>query len=228
MSNRLVRRRMALAFGGALLASAGARALTPHERLADRLGKLDLEADVPRQFGAWAVEPQQMMSVVNPQQEALLKEVYSQILSRTYRHADGYRIMLAIAYGGDQRETLAAHYPEACYPAQGFKLRAEQIGHIEAGGGSVPVRRLDTAFGSARLEPVTYWVMVGEQAVLGGYKKKLVDLRYTLRGLIPDGLLFRVSSIDGDTKGAYARQEQFIVNLLGATRPEPRLRLAGF
>lgn len=227
VSDKLVRRRMAVALFGALLASASVKALTPTERLSYRLGKLDLENDVPKQFGDWSIEPRQVMSVVNPQQEVLLKELYSQILARTYRHKDGYRVMLAIAYGGDQRETLHAHYPEACYPAQGFKLRGEQVGQIDVAGGSVPVRRLDTALGHTRQEPVTYWVMVGEQAVLGGYKKKLVDLHYTMRGLIPDGLLFRVSSVDPDTQRAYARQEEFIKDLLAATRPEPRRRLAG-
>lgn len=222
-----MRRRMAIALGGALLASASVEALTPRTRLAEKLGKLDLELAIPRQFGDWMVEPQQIMSVVNPQQEALLKELYSQILSRSYVHSDGYRVMLSIAYGGDQRETLHAHYPEACYPAQGFKIRGSDVGEIAFGGRTIPVRRLDTALGNTRPEAVTYWVMVGEQAVLGGLGKKFVDLSYTIRGLIPDGLLFRVSSIDDDTQGAFRRHEQFIVAALSAIDPTYRLRLAG-
>ena len=41
-------------------------------------------------------------------------------------------------------------------------------------------------------------VPVGEKAVQGKVQKRLVELSYTLTGRIPDGLLFRVSSIDPD------------------------------
>lgn len=227
MNGDMSRRRMAIALGGALLASASVEALTPRTRLAEELGKLDLELAIPKDFGPWRFDSYHVASVVNPQQEALLKELYSQILSRAYLHADGYRVMLTIAYGGDQRETLHAHYPEACYPAQGFKIRGNEVGQIDFAGRSIPVRRLDTALGNTRPEPVTYWVMVGEQPVLGGLNKKFADLRYTLRGLVPDGLLFRVSSIDDETRRAFERHEQFIVEMLGHIDPKPRIRIAG-
>ena len=227
MNDRLIRRRTTIALCGALLASVGAKALTPSEHLADKLGQLNLERDVPREFGDWSVEPLKVMSVVNPQQEELLKQLYSQILERIYKHKDGYRIIVSVAYGGDQRETLHAHYPEVCYAAQGFKIRKEQIGQIEFAGRILNVRRLDAALGQTRPEPVTYWLVVGEHAVLGGYKKKLVDLNYTMRGLIPDGLLFRVSSIDPNLELAFERQSAFIQEILAAMRSDARIRLAG-
>ena len=39
---------------------------------------------------------------------------------------------------------------------------------------------------------------------------RLAQLRYTLTGEIPDGILVRVSSIDRDESGAYERQADFI------------------
>jgi EpsI family protein len=39
-----------------------------------------------------------------------------------YVNASGYRIMLSLAYGSDQRGALQAHKPEVRYPAQGFTL----------------------------------------------------------------------------------------------------------
>lgn len=227
MKPSVVRRRLVVALAGAFGATASVKALSPTRRLADELGPLSLEQAVPLQFEGWKFEQARTVSLVNPQQEVVLKAVYSQILSRAYVHADGYRILLAIAYGGDQREGLQAHYPESCYPAMGFRQRGEEVGTISFAGGSVPVRRLDMLLGVARPEPVTYWVMVGEQPVLGGMPKKMADLRYTLRGLIPDGLLFRVSSIDPDTQRGFARQEAFIKDLLPALTPENRRRLAG-
>lgn len=49
------------------------------------------------------------MQVVNPQTQELLDKLYSQILTRTYVNAKGYRIMLSLAYGSDQRGALQAH-----------------------------------------------------------------------------------------------------------------------
>jgi len=60
-----------------------------------------------------------------------------------------------------------------------------------------------------------------------GMDRKLASLRYTTRGIIPDGLLFRVSSIDPESGAAFGRQEQFVRDLLAALPPDHRRRLAG-
>ena len=227
MTNALVRRRSALALAGALLAAASAHALAPTRHLAEELGQLDLQGDVPRRFGDWRVENLTVVSVVNPQQEQLLKELYSQVLERIYVHKDGYRIILAIAYGGDQREGLAAHYPEACYAAQGFKIDVSRQDSIQLDGREILVNRLESSLADRRFEPITYWVMVGEIAVRGGLKKKLADFYYTSRGLIPDGLLFRISSIDSRPDIAFARQTEFIQALVPSLSAPVRRRISG-
>jgi EpsI family protein len=219
---------MLIAFAGSALAAAGARAIVPTDRLADEVGELDLEAAIPSSFGQWRLEPEQARSVVNPQQEQVIKTIYSQVLSRSYKAQDGYRIMLSIAYGREQLDDLRAHFPEVCYAVNGFKVGGEQVTTINAAGGSIPVRRLETSLGASRMEPVTYWMMIGDQPHLGGYHAKIAEMRYMLRGVIPDGLLFRVSSIDDDSQRAFARQDQFIADLLAAVSPAPRRRLAGY
>jgi len=49
----------------------------------------------------------------------------------------------------------------------------------------------------------------------------------SLTGQVPDGLLFRVSSIDADAQRAWRRQGDFVRALLGACTPMARARLAG-
>jgi len=83
-----------------------------------------LENIVPTKFGDWRELPAQGVQVVNPQTKELLDKLYSQTLTRTYANANGYRIMLSMAYGDDQRGNLQAHKPEVCYPAQGFQLHS--------------------------------------------------------------------------------------------------------
>jgi EpsI family protein len=207
-------------------ASVGAIFVRPGTKAGDRGPTIDLETMVPRQFGAWHEEQRPAAQVINPQTKELLDKLYSQILSRTYVNAEGYRIMLSIAYGNDQRGALQAHKPEVCYPAQGFKLQSLTAGILDTEFGGIPATRLFTTMGQ-RKEPVTYWFTVGDSAIKSGIEKRIVEFRYGLTGQIPDGMLFRVSSIDGDQPRAYRFQDQFVTQLLGSVPPADRLRLSG-
>ena len=164
--------------------------------------------------------------MVNPQTQELLDKVYSQILTRTYVNSGGYRIMLSLAYGSHQRGSLQAHKPEVCYPAQGFVLQKNETGLLVSAFGEIPVRRLFTTMGP-RQEPVTYWFTLGDNVVLGWAQQKLAGLRYGLTGIIPDGMLFRVSSIDPDQPRANLMQDMFVNQLLQALAPAERKRLIG-
>ena len=55
----------------------------------------------------------------------------------------------------------------------------------------------------------------------------MLELKLGLTGQVPDGLLFRVSSIDDSTPRAFAMQEAFVSDLLRAVPPVARKRLAG-
>jgi EpsI family protein len=185
-----------------------------------------LENIVPKQFGAWREIPQEGAQVVNPQTQELLNKLYSQILTRTYVNAEGYRVMLSLAYGDDQRADLTAHKPEVCYPAQGFQLHSNTEGEVATPYGRIAARRLNTSLG-ARKEPVTYWFTVGDKAIRNKFDQRIVEVRLGLTGQIPDGLLFRVSSIDGTPAHAYAEQDKFVAELLKALPAQDRLRLSG-
>ena len=178
---------------GAAVAGFAAR---PSAKAADRGNAIVLETAVPRGFGEWTELPDQTSQVVNPQTQELLDKLYSQVLTRTYVNKQGYRIMLSMAYGDDQRGGLQAHRPEVCYPAQGFKLGTDRGRHRwRPASASIDVRRLTTTLG-ARDEPVTYWLTVGDQVIKNKFDKRIAEIRLGLTGQIPDGLLFRVSSID--------------------------------
>lgn len=207
-------------------ASVGAMIARPTAKVAEQGPRVNLETLVPKRFQGWREEPQRVAQVINPQTQQLLDRLYSQILSRTYVNDAGYRIMLSIAYGTDQREGMEAHKPEVCYPAQGFSLVNSQPVELATPFGAIPARRLLTTLGPRR-EPVTYWYTVGDQSVSGSIRKKLVEMSFGLTGRIPDGLLFRVSAIDPDPARAYRMQDDFVGRLLGAVPPADRRRLSG-
>ena len=206
-------------------ASVGAIVLRPDQKVAN-LSAISLENMIPKEFGDWREEPQRNLQVVNPQTQALLDKLYSQLLARVYINKDGYRVMLSLAYGSDQRGALQAHKPEVCYPAQGFTLHSSTTVPLTTPFGEIPAQRLHTTLGP-RQEPVTYWFTVGDTAIQSKLQKRLVDIRYGLTGQIPDGMLFRVSSIDADLPRAKDMQDQFVNQLLQAIPPADRKRLSG-
>ncbi|SOD40096.1 exosortase-associated protein EpsI, B-type [Nitrosovibrio sp. Nv4] len=209
-----------------LAASGLALALRPTQKIADQGPAIDLETIIPQTFGDWHVEQQNSVQIVDPRQKEMIDRIYTQTLSRTYMNSRGYRVMLSIAYGDDQRDSMQMHYPEVCYPAQGFLLEGKEAGNMATGSGSIPVTRILTSLGQ-RNEPVTYWTIVGDRVFQGGLQKKLAEMRYGMTGKIPDGMLIRVSSIDGQTANAYDIQTQFADQMLHALEPEYRRKLNG-
>lgn len=194
--------------------------------IADELPPIDLKAMVPTAFGNWQEQVNFSNQIVDPNQKQMLEEIYSQTLSRTYINPNGYRIMLSIAYGKNQRRKLQLHRPEVCYPAQGFALFSNKPSKIELNGQSIAVTLLETSLGQ-RFEPLTYWALVGDQVTANQNEKRLAEVGYAMRGRIPDGMIVRISSIDKDTASAYAIQRQFAIALIQAIAPEHRGRFAG-
>ena len=207
-------------------ALAAAQAWRPTAHLADTRAKVELETMFPKAFGDWRVDDRMPVQLVSPDTQALLNKIYNQTLSRTYVNGKGERIMLSVAYGGDQSDGTRAHRPEVCYPAQGFQLLSSATGTLETGAGALRVRRLVARLGG-RVEPITYWMVIGEQTTVSGTETKLAQLRYGLRGQIPDGFLVRVSSIDAVAAAAWAAQDRFIAQLAAGLTADNRARLIG-
>ena len=209
-----------------LAASGLALALRPTDKIAAHDPSLDLETIVPLEFGDWRAEKENRVAMVDPQQQEFIDQIYTQTLNRAYVNNKGYRIMVAIAYGDDQRDSMQMHYPEVCYPAQGFSLQGKEKGTLTTENGLIPVTRILTNLGQ-RNEPVTYWTTVGDQVFRGGIQKKLVEIGYGLNGQIPDGMLIRISSIDPEAPNAFQMQAQFADQMLGALTPKYRQKLNG-
>ena len=206
----------------AVLAEAG----VPREKIADRW-QTDLKAMFPAAFGDWSVDESIPVILPAPDVQAKLDAIYNQVLARTYiNRTTGQRVMLSVAYGGDQSDGMNAHLPEVCYPAQGFELLGTRNVTIKLDGRMVTARRIRTQLGS-RVEPVTYWLTLGETVAATRMQRKLQQIRYGLRGIIPDGMLVRVSSVDRDVPAAFAAQESFLKEMAAAIPKAYRSRILG-
>lgn len=184
----------------------------PKTHLANQQQKIELDRVFPSSFGDWKLDTYQSAGIISPDVAALLQKLYAQTLSRTYIGPDGARIMLSVAYGGDQSDATRTHRPDVCYPAQGFQILSSSDNVVNLPAGLLPVRRMVAQLGG-RVEPVTFWFTVGEYTAVSGQDQKIMQLKYGLQGIVPDGMLVRVSSIGNDEVAAFKLQAQFIADM---------------
>lgn len=210
----------ALAMGGTALA---APALKP---VADPRPAPDLERVIPMAFGDWKLDPAMLPVTPAPDVQAKLDRLYRQVVSRTYVNSAGERMMLTVAYGGDQSDALKAHRQEVCYAAQGFEIPALAHERLAAGGRDIPVTRFLAVRGE-RMEPVTYWFTMGDRVVLGRAERLKVQLQHGLAGRIPDGMLVRVSSLSSEPRAAFNAQQAFMSAVVAALPASARSRFVG-
>jgi EpsI family protein len=233
MANRpeFDRRRRLMLAGGMFMAmgsaAVGAELLRPTRRLADLKPPVRLAVQVPEVFGEWRVDHSLVPVLPSPELEASLDKLYSETLARAYVNPRGERVLLSIAYGSDQgSEATSVHRPEFCYSAQGFQVKVLRDEQVALGRSKLMVKRLLGTQGR-RYEPITYWITLDEIATLPGLGRKLAQIEYGLRGEIPDGLLFRLSTIGLDEVRAFALQDRFAQELYAAMEEAIRPRYFG-
>ncbi len=210
-----------------VVVSALAVVITPRHFLAEQHARKSLAQIVPESFGDWRVDNSIVPIPPSPDVQKVIDETYDETVARTYRNSSGKRVMLSLAYGRNQHRGMNTHRPEICYPAQGFKLDGVTVRtKLRFGEHDLPVTRVAATLGG-RHEPITYWLMVGDEITFFGYPQRWAAIRYGVRGIIPDGVLVRVSSIDNDDKAAYALQDRFIGEMLANVPTDQLPRLVG-
>jgi EpsI family protein len=194
-------------------------ALKPTEYLSAQKAKIDLASQIPVKFADWQEDTSITPVLPNPQVQASLDVLYSSTLARTYRNSIGQRIMLSVAYGSDQSsEATAVHRPEFCYSAQGFKVTNLGFSNVPVGQRNIKIQHLLGVLGQ-RYEPISYWITMDETATLPGLSRKLTQIRYGLQNKIPDGMLFRLSTVGMKQDESFALQQRFLSDLAANMEP---------
>lgn len=203
----------ALAIGASVVL---ARAMVPRTIMSEVDPVVSYAESVPESFGEWTINP--AIRVVVPEEpDALANRVYSQMIGRGYVDRNGNMVMLLIAYGPRQSDRLQLHRPEVCYVAEGFSVASLRSATLSLMPGAAPfdIRRM-TAQREGRVERITYWMRIGDDIVSDLLHWQAAKFGYGLRGIIPDGVLIRVSSISADEAAAHALHDRFLRDLFGA------------
>jgi EpsI family protein len=209
-----------------LAAALLAYAMTPRQLMARTHDVFDIDAHIPKSFGDWSPLPGG--GVIRPPPDGLEAEIYNQEVGRGYVDKEGHVVFLMIAYGESQSDRLELHHPEVCYSAQGFRVTRPTIAHFDWSTSAPPIilTRL-IATREDRVEPISYWMRVGYDVSESNLARQALKLQYGLRGLIPDGALFRVSTVGIPPSISFEVQDQFIRDLLNAVPPETRAFMLG-
>jgi len=201
-----------------LLSAYAGLAMKPTKHLNSLRHEINLESSIPKIFNEWRITDLNAQALVNPQVANELKRIYSQSLSRSYVNPQGEIIMLSIVYGSNQSYLTQLHFPDTCYQAQGFQMSGRSNGMLKTKYGMVPIRKLVATMGN-RVEPITYWVNLGGVGSVDRTEFNIAKLKMGLSGVIPDGILFRVSTISNEAN-AHLLLEKFIQDLLASIPPD--------
>lgn len=218
-----------LVLGVAMIAtSLGVKWLQPE--LPSIRASASLAQSIPTQFGDWK-EVSYAADQIDPGKgtadEPNMDRPYDDVLMRAYGNSRGDIVLLAVAYGRNQRQEVKIHRPDVCYTAQGFEL-------VERSPTALPfnvhgTRMLVKAPG--RTEAVSYWIRIGDVFTENPWTIRYHILKQGLAGKAVDGVLVRASRIE-QTNGVapaarYRMQEQFLGDLMHALPPSARRLLLG-
>ncbi|MFM9828591.1 MAG: exosortase C-terminal domain/associated protein EpsI [Sphingomonas sp.] len=217
-------------FGAACVAALGASEyLRPRNRVVLLAKGALLTNIIPARFGEWAMGGGG--DIVIPKiPGSLADRLYSDQIARNYLRAGSVPtdVMLLVAYGAAQNDSLQLHRPEVCYPAIGFPIVARQLALLQlVPGVAVPVVML-TARSGDRVEDIVYWTRLGEALPQTSDEQRLVRFEAAVSGIIPDGVLVRASAVRTGPQSAplFGVLESFVrAMLLGMTQDNQRALL---
>lgn len=219
----LDRRKVVLGLG--LAAASGIAQARLPVPVVPRIKEERFTALMPNQVGDFSFDSES--GLVLPPQDALSDRLYDSLVTRTYTNSAGQVVMLLVAYNNKQDGVLQIHRPEICYPAGGYSLTSVDPIDVPISQANVLPGQIFGANSEARNEVVLYWTRVGDN-----YPRRWLDQRWAvaeanLRGIVPDGVLARVSTIGNDFDRTTPLLTNFIRDLHRASGPQMRGLLFG-
>lgn len=187
----LLDRRSILA-GGVLAAGAGLSYFGQPRSLTSPIPKSQFERMVPENVGQW--RSRRSAELVTAAEDDEQNKLYENLETRIYEGPGLPSMMLLIAYSSIQQNDVQVHRPETCYPAAGFPIERTRPATIDFGPRSIDTVELVADRGGLK-EKILYWIRVGDNFPRGWTDLRLTTAISNARGVTPDGLLFRVSTI---------------------------------
>jgi EpsI family protein len=214
------RRTLMLGIGSA--ATAGLAGLMTPRHHEPGVNRIRLEAVIPTSVGSW--QAQTSGAFILPEDTAAAS-AYDQILTRRFAAPTGPDIMLLIAHGGALSGLMQVHRPDVCYASNGFEIRGLHSLDLNVARAKTIAAQAFVGVREDRVESVLYWTRIAAFFPRTLMAQRLVMLKLGLTGLIPDGVLVRISALGaGEATPALM---QFAGDLVRQSGPQARAVLLG-
>lgn len=188
--NRLDRRSLLI---GAGLAAAGTLSyLRSPEALAKPISAAAFQAQIPSRVGVWT--SRKSAELVLPALDEG-DQLYENLETRIYEGPGVPSMMVLVAFSSTQQNNIQVHRPEVCYPASGFPVLWSKPTDIAYGKQMIGGRELLADRNGLR-ERILYWVRVGDEFPRTWAEQRISMAVANLKGSVPDGVLFRVSTLE--------------------------------
>lgn len=215
--------RRQMVIGGALIAAAAAAAALTPRRTVESLSGAPLERMIPLHLGDYRFAT--ATGLIVPDSEAMGSHIYDQVLTRIYTARDRPPVMLLIAYGSAQDAGLAVHRPEACYPSSGYKMGKSARVALSGAPGQEATALSATRGGE--VEHIYFWTRIGDRFPTSPMEEKWAVLKANVGGILPDGILVRLSIRMLDRAAAITQMMAFNALLLDTIGDAGRRLLLG-
>ena len=153
----------------------------------------DFRSLIPRHVGNW--QSRKSDELVVPQDDEFTAKLYENLETFVYEGENIPTMMLLLAYNSVQQNDVQAHRPEVCYPAGGFPIIFSEELAIKYKGKVISGRYLIAERDSSSFEHIIYWIRIGGAFPASWARQRLDMALINASGIVPDGALFRVSSI---------------------------------
>jgi EpsI family protein len=215
--------RRSLVLGAVFTATAGAAAATTPRRHEAILSGVPLKTVIADRVASWTRA--QYSNAILPDAEPT--DVYDQIVSRAYTSPNWPPIMLVVAYGAAQSGLMKVHRPEVCYTSAGFKIVKPQVVAIPLQDGRIIPANTFLGERQDRNEHVLYWTRISNAFPGNLIDQRIVMFEQGLSGVIPDGVLVRLSTLCPDWALAQSALTAFASGLVTNSSPLGRALLIG-
>lgn len=173
---------------------------------------------IPARIGNW-VSRRTAEVVLPPQDDS--NKLYENLETRVYE-ADGLpAIMVLVAYSSIQQNDIQVHRPEVCYPASGYPVISQNPVDLHIAGRKIRAKMVRAQRGGL-VERVLYWVRVGDQFPTDWASQRLSMAFANLRGIVPDGVLVRISALEEPSGNVSDVLERFTNAFLEQSPPRMR------
>ena len=185
--------RRGVVVGLGLAAGAALSQISAPRAIASPIAEPLFQRMIPEKVGGWT--SRRSAELVLPAEDKQQDKLYENLETRIYEGNGLPSMMVLIAHSSVQKNDVQVHRPEICYPAAGFPILWTKPAAIDVGSRQVYGRELVADRGGLS-ERIIYWVRVGKEFPIGWADQRLTMAISNAKGVTPDGLLFRVSTIE--------------------------------